>query len=93
MNQILEICHCGHAKDTHHPDLVMYKGLIARGQCLGLGCNVPRNDWDDDEVDNFCPFYRDRTKPDPWKPLPVRPDHIDHCRCYACKQALGIIPP
>ncbi len=82
MNQLLEVCHCGHAKATHHEEW---------GQCLGLGCNTPSDDWENEFVDNFCPFYRDRNVPDTWEGESIRPDHIDICRCYECKKYLGII--
>ncbi len=102
MSAHLEVCWCGHHKDTHHPDLVQYDllgkdgeyhPLITPGQCLGMGCNVPSDDWEEQGVTDMCPFYRDRRYPDPWQAEKLRierPDHIDTCECYRCRQATGL---
>lgn len=50
-----------------------------KGSCLGVGCNVQVKD---------CPFFRDRTLPDPLEKRIARPAHTPRCRCYTCKKYL-----
>lgn len=35
-----------------------------------------------------CTEFADRNAP---KPTPKRPDHVYSCRCYGCKEALGLL--
>lgn len=85
MNNEREVCHCGHAKDTHHD--------AGDGECLGLGCNVTSNDWQSTAITSPCPRFRDDRKPDT-----IRRPRVSHspryvggvltpCGCYSCKQA------
>lgn len=74
---VREVCHCGHAKDTHHEGV---------GPCLGLGCNVASADWQSSAVTNECPRYRDDRKPDTYdRPSERRPYHPSTCLCFYCK--------
>jgi hypothetical protein len=49
MNNRIEVCHCGHAKDTH---------FEKDGQCLGLGCNRVVGDFESTYTVDVCGFYR-----------------------------------
>lgn len=84
MNIERQICHCGHALDTHADG--------GKGQCLGAGCNAASADWSSTAVTNECPRFRDDRKPDTVaRPKPNHPGRMRDgvwasCGCFECKR-------
>lgn len=55
-------------------DNAHFKDHVGYGVCLVMRCD--------------CPMFRDADKPNPIRPK--RPDHTALCRCFRCREALGL---
>lgn len=80
-----ETCHCGHDKATHYPDetrkdRVTGMTFTLMGACLGMRCD--------------CIAYVNENDPSgPVKPGAPKGNvrgHAYWCRCFDCKEALGL---